>query len=67
MIDGSDGDAAHRRMLSAQLDAMLAQYGSLDSGFVAYSSVTAEQKKELSDQVNALSEPLSQLTVTVLE
>ena len=24
MIDGSDGDAAHRRMLSAQLDAMLA-------------------------------------------
>jgi iron uptake system component EfeO len=31
-----------------------------------YSSVTDEQKKELSDQVNALSEPLSQLTHTVL-
>lgn len=49
-----------------ELDALLARYGSIDSGFVAYSTVTAEQKKELSDQVNALSEPLSQLTHTVL-
>lgn len=49
-----------------ELDALLARYGSTDSGFVAYSTVTAEQKKELSDQVNALSEPLSQLTHTVL-
>ncbi|MCJ1694953.1 EfeM/EfeO family lipoprotein [Rathayibacter caricis] len=48
------------------LDALLAQYGSIDAGFAPYSSVTDEQKKELSDQVNALSEPLSQLTHTVL-
>ncbi|MCJ1672879.1 EfeM/EfeO family lipoprotein [Rathayibacter sp. VKM Ac-2929] len=65
---GDDGAAltAEIGQRFAELDAMLAQYGSLDSGFVAYSSVTAEQKKELSDQVNALSEPLSQLTHTVL-
>ncbi|PPG55166.1 hypothetical protein C5C41_00815 [Rathayibacter sp. AY1E9] len=50
----------------SELDALLAQYGSIDSGFAAYSTVTAEQKKELSDAVNALSEPLSQLTHTVL-
>lgn len=49
-----------------ELDALLARYGSIDSGFVAYSTLTAEQKKGLSDQVNALSEPLSQLTHTVL-
>jgi len=48
------------------LDTLLAQYGSIDAGFAPYSSVTDEQKKELSDQVNALSEPLSQLTHTVL-
>ncbi|WP_230671411.1 iron uptake system protein EfeO [Rathayibacter sp. Leaf248] len=48
------------------LDALLAQYGSIDAGFAPYSSVSDEQKKELSDQVNALSEPLSQLTHTVL-
>ena len=65
---GDDGAAltAEIGQRFAELDAMLAQYGSLDSGFVAYSSVTDEQKKELSDQVNALSEPLSQLTHTVL-
>lgn len=48
------------------LQDLLAQYGSLDSGFVSYDTVTEAQRKELSDQVNALSEPLSQLTHTVL-
>jgi iron uptake system component EfeO len=50
----------------AALDALLAGYGSIGSGFVAYTSVTETQRKALSDQVNALAEPLSQLTHTVL-
>ncbi|AJM77924.1 iron uptake system protein EfeO [Rathayibacter toxicus] len=49
-----------------ELDALLAKYGSVTSGFVSYSTLTEAQKKELSNQVNALSEPLSQLTHTVL-
>ena len=48
------------------LKTLLAQYGSLESGFVDYSTVTEAQRKELSDQVNALAEPLSNLTHTVL-
>ena len=48
------------------LDAMLAKYGSIGAGFTSYDQVTDAQRKELSDQVNALAEPLSQLTHTVL-
>jgi len=48
------------------LKALLAKYGSLESGYVDYSEVTEAQRKELSDQVNALAEPLSNLTHTVL-
>ena len=50
----------------AALTALLAGYGSLDKGFVSYDQVTDEQRKQLSDQVNALAEPLSQLTHTAL-
>lgn len=49
-----------------ELQALLAKYGSLEKGFVLYDQVTSEQQKELSDQINALREPLSKLTVTVL-
>lgn len=48
------------------LEAALAQYGSLDAGFVDYATLTDADTKALSDQVNALAEPLSQLTHTVL-
>ncbi|MDO5081944.1 MAG: iron uptake system protein EfeO [Arachnia propionica] len=48
------------------LQALLDKYGSLEKGFVLYDQVTSEQQKELSDQINALREPLSRLTVTVL-
>ncbi|MBN9606425.1 MAG: peptidase M75 family protein [Actinomycetales bacterium] len=48
------------------LEALLAQYGDLDAGFTPYDQVDAAQRKELSDQVNALAEPLSQLTALVL-
>ncbi|HEY4152908.1 MAG TPA: EfeM/EfeO family lipoprotein, partial [Pseudolysinimonas sp.] len=48
------------------LDALLAKYGSIESGYTPYDQVTDAQRRALSDQVNALAEPLSQLTHTVL-
>lgn len=45
----------------ATIDTLLAQYKEGD-GFVSYTQLTTAQVKELSDSVNALSEPLSQLT-----
>ena len=50
----------------ATLDALLARYGSIDTGFTPYGQVTDAQRKALADQVNALAEPLSRLTHTVL-
>ncbi|WP_285027482.1 iron uptake system protein EfeO [Plantibacter sp. ME-Dv--P-122b] len=70
-IAASKGDAGTKLVGQIEteftaLHGLLAKYGSLDNGFVSYDTVTEEQRKELSDQVNALSEPLSQLTHTVL-
>ncbi|SMG42073.1 iron uptake system protein EfeO [Agreia pratensis] len=48
------------------LEKQLASYGSLDSGFVYYNELTQAQVKELADGVNALSEPLSKLTATLV-
>jgi len=50
----------------AELEAALAEHGSLTEGFVAYGELTDADKKALSDLINALAEPLSQLTATVL-
>ena len=50
----------------ANLEALLAQYGSYETGFTSYDEVTEAQRKELSDAVNALGTPLSNLTHTVL-
>ena len=47
------------------LQALLDQYKDGD-GFVSYTELSDEQVKELSDAVNALSEPLSQLTAAVV-
>jgi iron uptake system component EfeO len=47
------------------LETTLATYGSPDDGFTLYTDLTTEQVKELSAQVDALGEPLSQLTTTV--
>ncbi|MFT4233789.1 MAG: imelysin family protein [Microbacterium sp.] len=44
------------------LKAVLATFGSLDDGFVNYSELTDDDKQNLSDKLNALAEPLSQLT-----
>jgi iron uptake system component EfeO len=48
------------------LEDLLAEYGSIDDGFTPYDQVTDAQRRELSDAVNALAEPLSRLTSTVL-
>jgi iron uptake system component EfeO len=45
----------------ADLDTKLAKY-KVGTGFVAYTDLTETQVKELSDAVNALSEPLAELT-----
>jgi len=50
----------------ANLEALLAQYGSYETGFTSYDEVTESQRKDLSDAVNALGSPLSNLTHTVL-
>lgn len=50
----------------ADLEAQLATYGSADTSFVAYSTLTEVDKRTLTDLINALAEPLSRLTVTVL-
>ena len=65
---GDDGEALAAEIDGqfAALEAALAEYGSLESGFVNYAELTDADKKTLSDQVNALAEPLSQLTHTVL-
>ncbi|GAA3527182.1 hypothetical protein AFL01nite_03950 [Aeromicrobium flavum] len=46
--------------------ALLETYGDYDQGFVSYDTVEQAQRNELGAQLNALSEPLSQLTHTVL-
>ena len=48
------------------LTTLLAQYGSLDSGFVAYDTVSDAQRSELSDGVDALASPLANLTHAVI-
>ena len=46
--------------------ALLETHGDYDEGFVSYDTVEQPQRNELGAQLNALSEPLSQLTHTVL-
>ncbi|MDY0890495.1 iron uptake system protein EfeO [Frigoribacterium sp. CFBP9030] len=48
------------------VETLLAGYGSLDSGYPAYTELTDADKKKLSDAVNALSEPLSRLTAALV-
>jgi iron uptake system component EfeO len=48
------------------MKALLATYGDYEAGFVFYDTVTQDERNELGAQLNALSEPLSTLTFTVL-
>ena len=66
ILEQTDPDLAatlHTRFdeLQTQLDAQR-----VGDGFTLYDDLTPEQVKELSDAVNALSEPLSHLTASVL-
>ena len=49
-----------------RLTSILAEYGSIPNGFANYDELTDTDTRTLSDQVNALAEPLSQLTHVVL-
>lgn len=51
----------------ADLNALLAKYGTVEKGFTSYDTLSKEDVKALSDAVNALGEPLSKLTSTVLK
>lgn len=51
----------------AALDKALAEYGSFEKGFVNYRELTEADKRQLTDLINALAEPLSQLTSTILK
>lgn len=51
----------------ADLESALAAHGSAEAGFVAYAQLAEDDKRQFTDLINALAEPLSQLTVTVLE
>lgn len=65
---GEDGEKL-TSTLDTQFAAMLellASYGDYEAGFVDYSTVDQNARNELGAQLNALSEPLSQLTHTVL-
>ena len=50
----------------ASLQTLLDKYKTQDGGYVTYDQLTPEQVKELSAAVDALSEPLSKLTTTVV-
>lgn len=65
---GEDGQELTEE-LDAQFAAMkdlLATYGNYEEGFVFYDTVDQAKRNELAAQLNALSEPLSKLTHTVL-
>lgn len=47
------------------LQALLAEHGSYDAGFASYTDLTPEEVQALASAVDAVSEPLSHLTVTV--
>lgn len=66
---GDQGEALVGEIESgyAALEESLAAHGSLADGFVGYAALTDADKREFTDLINALAEPLSQLTGTVLD
>jgi iron uptake system component EfeO len=65
---GDEGEALVQQIDEGYtaLETALAEYGNLDEGFVTYGELTDEDKRNLTNLINALAEPLSQLTSTVL-
>jgi iron uptake system component EfeO len=64
-LKGEDELVASIQQEFDALEALLAQYGSIEDGFTPYDQVTDAQRNELSDGVNALAEPLSRFTAAV--
>lgn len=66
---GDDGKALVDEITQgySDLEASLATHGSLADGFVNYRELTDADKREFTDLINALGEPLSKLTSTILE
>lgn len=71
--DAAESKGAEGKALAAEIDsgyadleAALAKHGSLANGFVNYHELTDADKRDLVDLINALAEPLSQLTATVV-
>lgn len=66
---GDEGASLVRRIDDgyAQLEEALAAHGSAAAGFVPYAQLTEADKRDLTDLINALAEPLSQLTGTILQ
>ncbi|MEG9225319.1 iron uptake system protein EfeO [Aeromicrobium sp. Sec7.5] len=66
--NGADGEELVTELDEkfADMVALLATYGSYDAGFVSYETVDQAARNALGAQLNALSEPLSKLTFTVL-
>ncbi len=66
VVEGADPDLAATLVERfAALEGLLAEHGSVEKGFTAYDELTAQQVKQLSTAVDALSEPLSRLTAVV--
>lgn len=65
---GDAGSALAQKIDSgyAALEAKLAEYGNATDGFTAYQDLTDADRRALTDLINTLAEPLSQLTVTIL-
>jgi len=65
---GADGEALVSQIDDgyAALEAQLATYGSLQDGFISYGQLTDADRRQLTDLINQLAEPLSRLTGTVL-
>jgi iron uptake system component EfeO len=66
VVTSKDADlAAELNQRFDELQTLLTAQGSIESGFTSYTDLTEAQVKELAAAVDALSEPLSQLTATV--
>jgi iron uptake system component EfeO len=66
VVEAQDPDLAATLLERfAALDGLLAAQGSVEEGFTPYDELSDQEVKELSTAVDALSEPLSQLTVVV--
>ncbi len=48
-----------------ELEALLAAHGSIDAGFASYEDLSEDEVRALAAAVDAVSEPLSQLTTTI--